>query len=99
MPEAKDAKNGYRCQRCGFLLVTINREEGTTPFSLGLCRNPSNMDGCPGPMYSLFYRLPPDAPEPTWEWYSPGKSERKRLDSWSRSHVERGGLLLREIKP
>jgi hypothetical protein len=100
MSEAANARNGYRCQTCGYLLVTINRQEGVTPFSLGACRNPSNVDGCPGRMYSLFYRLPPNAPEPTWEWYSPSKGERqyRRLSDWERDHVERGGLLLRKIE-
>lgn len=97
MVEAANARNGYRCQTCGFLLVTVNRQEGTTPFNLGACRNPSNMDGCPGPMFSCLYRLPPNAPEPTWEWYAPGKAEQRRLGVWERDHVERGGLLLRPI--
>lgn len=97
MSEAVNAQNGYRCQSCGYLLVTINRAEGVTPFSMG-CRNPSMIDGCPGPMCSTVYRLPPGAPAPTWEWYSPSKGQRKRLDDWSRDHVERGGLLLRRIE-
>jgi len=98
MPEAANAHNAYTCQTCGFVLVTINRDEGTTPFMLGACRNPVHMDGCPGPMRSNFYRLPPNAPEPTWEWYSPNERQRRRLSAWERDHVERGGLLLREIR-
>jgi hypothetical protein len=97
MSEAKGAKNAYTCQTCRFVLVTINRDEGTTPFSLEACRNPANVDGCPGPMYSGFYRLPPNAPEPTWEWYSPSGRARRRLSPWERDHVDRGGLLFRQI--
>lgn len=96
MPESANAKNLYRCQACGEAIVTINRVEGTTPFTLG-CRA---TEGCTGRMTSSFYRLPPDAPEPTWEWYRPGANKLRRLkrrDPATADHVERGGLLLRKI--
>lgn len=89
-------RNAYKCERCQYILTTINRADGVTPFMLR-CRNPNNPDGCPGMMRSYCYRLPANAPEPTWEWYAPSKGQRKRLDSGMRDHVERGGLLFRQI--
>ena len=55
---------------------------------------------CKGDMYSSFYRVPPDAPEPTWEWYKPDAKEYAKLPLVTRrDHVDKGGLLLRRIKP
>ena len=93
MSEAAGAKNAYRCQLCGFTIVTINRDEGTTPFMLR-CRRPIR---CQGMMHSAFYRLPENAPEPSLEWYRPSEREVRKLPEWQRDHVEQGGLLYRGI--
>lgn len=96
MPEAKNERNAYRCRLCEFLIVTINRDQGTTPFLIG-CQAGS---GCGGMMQSHFYRLPDGAPEPSYEWYRPDLKALRRLnrgDSAAAEHVLKGGLLLRKI--
>lgn len=94
MPEAANAKNAYTCRGCGFVVVTVNRDEGTTPFMID-CRAPGA--GCSEMMQSNFYRLPEGAPEPTLEWYRPSLKKIRRLSSWEQEHVLKGGLLLRTV--
>jgi hypothetical protein len=96
MPEAAGRRNAYGCQGCGGVIVTINRDEGVTPMFLR-CRMP---DSCGEMMASTWYQLPPDAPEPSWEWYRPSASALRRLkrrDPATADYVERGGLLLRRL--
>ncbi len=92
---SKDQRNVYICPSCAGQIVTIDREEGVTPFMLK-CRAE---DGCHnGMMQSCFYIVPDDCPEPQWEWYKPDKAEYDELDEYTRrDHVDRGGLLLRKI--
>jgi len=91
--EGKGKRNGYTCRGCGWRVVTINRDDGVTPFLIG-CQNdvPSGEDlakakaagqafgssGCGAFMESAFYRVPQDL-EPSHEWYAPGERERKRM--------------------
>ena len=94
MPEKANAINRYVCQGCGKSIVTINCDEGTTPFML-ICKFK-----CLPPigMYSSFYKVDADM-EPTYEWYRPVGEEYDNLSQDEReNHVDLGGLLLREIK-
>lgn len=84
--------NRYVCRACGGSVVTVDRVEGVTPFYLDCYAT----KGCNGPMMSSFYRVEGD-PTPTFEWYRPGKAERKGLDPATREHVKLGGLLIRPI--
>lgn len=96
MPEAQGRKNVYRCNECPGAIVTVNQDEGTTPMFLR-CRA---TDGCAGMMQSSWYVIPPNTPDPGWEWYRPGASALRRLhrkDPATADHVERGGLLIRKI--
>lgn len=115
MTEQAGKKNGYKCKGCGWRIVTVNACEGTTPFMVG-CENPapteeekragkdaqgfSGSKGCGAFMESFFYQVPQHL-EPSHEWYSPDKQERKRLrrkgQAETLEHVERGGLLLRRV--
>jgi hypothetical protein len=96
MPEPEGGKNVYVCQSCGHGTVTVNAVEGTTPFQIGC-----TAEGCGGAAYSQFYRVPPDAGEPTHEWYRPTPGQARRMDRrWpgTADHVQMGGLMLRERK-
>lgn len=54
---------------------------------------------CRGEMHSAFYRVRPDCPPATWEWYRPTGDDYTRLSEFTRrDHVDKGGLLLRPIK-
>ncbi len=87
--------NQYTCDECRGTIVTVDRDEGVTPFMLGCRAKP----GCTGLMRSSFYSLP-TIPRPSWEWYKPQfEEELKKLDHQTREHVKLGGLLLRQIPP
>lgn len=87
-------RNAYVCERCGEAMITVDRDEGTTPMML-FCR----FGGCSGMMKSMMYRLPPDLAdrEPTHEWYKPSLKWARRQGPAMLDHVQRGGLALREI--
>lgn len=90
--------NAYICQTCSGVIVTVDRDEGVTPMFLR-CRATKD---CGGQMVSCMYRVKEtmaNPPEPTYEWYAPNRAERRRLTSGMRDHIERGGLLIREITP
>lgn len=81
--------NMYTCRFCGKQIITIDREDGVTPFMIPCQVRPM----CPGNMMSHMYQVDQTL-IPTHEWYQPtGKVSRKY-----RQHVEMGGLLLRRIK-
>lgn len=86
------AKNLYVCQTCRNVVVTIDRDEGVTPFMIR-CRALSN---CTGMMHSVCYQIPEKYrdKEPTFEWYKPNI---KDVSIQNRAHVHSGGLLLRRI--
>lgn len=102
MSESKGKKNGYLCRGCGWRIITVNRDEGVTPFMIG-CQNdvPSDDDrkaaresggvlgsrGCGAYMESAFYRVLQSL-EPSHEWYAPDKAERKRMRKKRDSNLE-----------
>ncbi len=88
----KDAINVYVCQECRGLTVTIDRDEGVTPFMIG-CH--AGVGKCDGTAYSSFYkpRMPHGKPE--WEWYKASPREARSLGE--AEHIEKGGLMLRKI--
>jgi hypothetical protein len=83
-------KNKYTCDECKGSIITIDREEGVTPYALA-CRA---TDGCQGTMTSAFYLCDQNL-IPGWEWYKPANL--KGLNAGTREHVEHGGLLLQRI--
>lgn len=99
-------QNVYTCTECGGRVVTVDRDDGTTPASMA-CRvnGKPDRDRCPGMMWSSFYQVPPDAPDPTWEWFAPTEEELEayledvdsRAHRGTREHVRMGGLLIRRI--
>jgi len=92
--EKKGERNSYTCEKCGKQVVTVNLDDGVTPFII-LCR--ANWPGeCSGEAKSGFYRIDQESPA-TWGWYRPVGAELKRLDPGVRHHVEQGGLVLRKL--
>lgn len=85
--------NRYTCTSCEGHIVTIDRDDGTTPFMLR-CRA---TDGCNGMMQSSFYRVPPYA-VPTFEWRKPTYTEFRKSSKAMQQHFEMGGLDIHPIK-
>ena len=91
-------KNIYTCEKCGGITVTIDVDEGVTPFMLR-CRASSNEADCDGYAQSSMYRVPQGpSPEPKWEWFRPTGIEYRKLSREMRDHVDKGGLDLRKIQ-
>lgn len=90
-------KNIYTCRKCGGKTVTIDVDEGVTPFMLG-CRASGQEDDCDGLAESSFYRVPADAPAADWEWFKPEGAEYRKLNKAMRDHVDNGGLDIRKIR-
>lgn len=88
-------KNVYTCGKCGEKMVTVDLDDGVAPFMTDCAK-------CGGFMTSAFYAVDQSLLS-THEWYSPGPNERARMAKTARGlgtlrdHVNRGGLLLREI--
>jgi hypothetical protein len=89
--------NGWGCKECGEYTYCIDIDDGVTPFYLG-CRA---TEGCKGKATSLFY---PSADLPNyvrdqvkWEWYKPEPEEYQTLNEGMKEHVDKGGLMIREL--
>lgn len=66
-----DEKNVYTCQACAGVVVTIDRDDGVTPFSIR-CRAAEKCDGL---MYSTFYQVGKKPLVPQYEWFRPDDEE------------------------
>ena len=87
----KGMKNIYLCQNCGRGHVSIDIDEGTTPY-ITPCLS------CKGEAVSMFYAAPQevlaDIPA-AQEWYRPSILEIGTLPGPVMAHVKAGGLLPR----
>ena len=92
--------NAYTCIKCGEDTVTVNRDEGVTPFIIG-CRA-GFPDTCNGEARSQCYNVS-QALVPTHVWYRPDEAETKRLEKRhgevTGEHIRQGGLWLRAKGP
>lgn len=86
-------KNIYTCDTCFGHIVTVDRDDGVTPFMIN-CRATIE---CVGTMRSSMYRVFDQSMRATFEWYKPSVLEIGALESGARGHVDKGGLLLRKI--
>lgn len=89
-------KNVYLCTKCGHGFVSIDVDEGVTPFMTGCLRT-----GCDGWAQSTFYRVDPMLKEvpAALEWYRPtDEGELAKLKHSVRLHVDKGGLISRVTK-
>ena len=87
--ETAGMKNRYVCQTCGKGVITVNVDDGTTPFMI-LCKATK---GCRGMMYSSFYNVPQELPA-RFEWFKPASL--KGYSPEMQEHIRKGGLDLRE---
>lgn len=88
----KGKKNIYKCDD-GHLTVTIDRDDGVTPF-MTTC----TYTGCGKMARSHMYHAQCQVFEPTHEWYRPTERQMsKEKRPGVIDHVKRGGLLLRAI--
>ena len=87
-------ENVYVCEDCGGYTVTVDVDEGTTPFMIQCLVN----DDCAGWAHSSFY---PKGPRPShiltpeWEWYKPTGDTFARLSHEMKKHINLGGLDIR----
>lgn len=101
MMETEPRINVYVCQVCGGHTVTVDVDEGVTPFMIGCRRQQGPRRQCKGIAQSSFYqRVPLHIGEPQWEWYRPTDEQLKNIYSGDsleqmREHVAKGGLDLR----
>lgn len=88
-------KNAYVCDHCASVIITIDRDVGTTPFMLA-CRYSGRK--CPGMMQSRFYHISQQL-SASHQWVKPSKSDMRRLrmnkNKPMLDHVNQGGLLLK----
>ena len=77
----KPRLNAYTCKKCKVTVITIDKDEGVTPFMIScltkidkmssLVEYPKNRrEKCNGDMYSHFYTVPPFV-TPLFEWFKP----------------------------
>lgn len=83
-------RNAYTCQSCKKTIVTVDRDEGTTPFMIG-CR--ADLP-CGGYMESHFYRIDDVEGDPLFEWRKPTPAEYKKASRAMKDHFDTGGLDL-----
>ena len=92
MPEKAGLINRYTCPK-GHSIVTVNRDDGTTPLLIR-CRE----EGCNEMAKSEWYDVDPTL-KPTYEWFKPNAGEMAALESASlHQHARMGGLILRKIE-
>ncbi|MDX3661306.1 hypothetical protein PV646_28710 [Streptomyces sp. ID05-26A] len=90
MTEQAGMINAYVCPS-QHAVWTRNADSGTTPYIIR-CPAPE----CSREARSQMYQVPQHL-EPTHEWCRPSRTS--PLTPGERQHVQRGGLLLRAIKP
>lgn len=84
-------KNIYVCDKCFGHVVTVDVDDGTTPFGMN-CRATF---ACTGAMRSSMYRVFDQTMAAAFEWYRP--TALQRLSPGEAEHVARGGLLIRPV--
>jgi len=96
-------ENVYICETCAGHTVTVDVDEGVTPFMIqcrakDLSTDIAIIPGCKGMAYSEMYPKGP-RPEhispPKWEWYKPTPDEFEKLSEEMKNHIYRGGLNIR----
>ena len=87
---SKFRKNVYVCQTCGRKIVTLDIDEGVTPFMLTTCRA---KEGCKGKMQSRFYAVDQTLPV-HYVWYMP--KDLQGFNKYTLEHIRKGGLVMRK---
>lgn len=84
-------KNIYLCPKCGHGFVSLDVDEGTTPFTTKCLH-------CGDMARSMFYRCPQEmlaGVNPAIEWYHPSDAELATMSAGVQSHVATFGLISR----
>lgn len=89
--EFKGKKNIYVCDKCKGHVVTVDIDEGVTPFMIR-CHATAF---CKGEMKSSMYRVFDQDMRAGFEWYRPTAPE--VVAPHLQPHVEQGGLLFRKV--
>jgi len=90
-PSFKGQKNIYVCQECCGHIVSVDLDEGVTPFMIG-CEATLT---CKGWMQSSFYRVFDQKMRASHEWYKPPEPEIAAMSVAMQDHVRKGGLVMR----
>ena len=90
----KGKKNIYVCETCKGHIVTVDRDDGVTPFMLRCRATPE----CTGMMKSSLYRVFDQDIGADHEWFRPDAHSTMLLGRGTQEHVEKGGLILRTVK-
>lgn len=85
-PQSSERLNRYVCQVCGRSIITIDRDEGVTPFMLNCRATPD----CKGDMHSSFYEGVTG--QPTHEWRKPTAEEYQNMSQPMRDYIDSGAL-------
>lgn len=96
---SQNKKNRYVCQKCHKSIITIDKDEGITPFMIE-CKATENCDGL---MYSSFYdKSLQNNPLliPMFEWYKPKNANHypEEHREIMQKHFDEGGLDIRPIR-
>lgn len=92
---SKGKLNAYICKTCKGKTVTIDIDDGVTPFMLN-CRA---TEGCKSWAQSQCYDVDPlEVGKPAFEWYQPSLAEIKKSSPGMIDHAAQGGLFIRPIK-
>ncbi len=86
----KGKKNIYVCEKCKGHVVSVDVDQGVTPFTID-CKATAF---CSGWMKSSMYRVWDQDMRADWEWYRPPVVQ--ILSPQAQAHVDQGGLLLRK---
>lgn len=91
--------NGYECDTCKGIFITVDIHEGVTPM-FSQC---FKFEGCRGRAHSLMYpsggtKPPERLGPPIIEWYRPDESQIRRMSHEMQVHVRKGGLARRATK-
>lgn len=90
----KGKKNIYTCEKCAAHIVTVDVDDGVTPFMIRC----EVTQGCNGRMRSSLYRVFDQSMKASHEWYRPSPASGEALSGPVLDHVMNGGLLLRRAK-
>ena len=86
MAAERERLNRYTCSACKGSVVTVDIDEGTTPFMLACRATPR----CNGVMQSSLYRGVSGVP--TFAWRKPTQDEYRAATAAGRHHYDLGGL-------
>lgn len=88
----KGKKNVYLCRACGHGFVSLDVDEGTTPFMMP-CLECGKMEAT-----SCFYNIPQEIlkdMKPAVEFYHPTSEEYATLNIYKKNHVDTFRLISR----